>query len=363
MSVSATLHLAPHFFTEKEKLLLEAGQLSASALLYNSGVCGLRLKNAQGEIVTLPFQGQQIWSATFGGRPLTMKSMFTDPRNTRDYIANYGGFLLHCGMTAMGVPSKEDSHPLHGELPHAPYSQAYVALGADEGGDYIGLGGLYQHTLAFSTNYIAEPLIKLYADSGLIHIAMTVTNLRSVELEYMYMAHVNFRPVDNGRLVYSAPATPDYIVARRGAPHLKFKPEYKEFIEDLALHPEKHHILEPGKPFDPEVVLYIRYLADQSGWAHSMQILPDGGADYIRHRPAQLDHGVRWISRIPDQDALGLILPATAEADGYTMEKAKGNIKVLPAKGQFHCEIVAGALSATEAQQMEAQIKGIVAGH
>ena len=59
------------------------------------------------------------------GRQLTMRSMFDQPQATRNYLETYGGFLIHCGFTAMGVPTKEDSHPLHGELPNAPYRQAY----------------------------------------------------------------------------------------------------------------------------------------------------------------------------------------------------------------------------------------------
>ena len=38
---------------------------------------------------------------------------------------------------------------------------------------------------------------------------------------------------------------------------------------------------------------------------------------------------MRWISRTPDQDCLGIVLPATAEPEGYSAEKAKGNVKVL----------------------------------
>ncbi len=59
----------------------------------------------------LPFQGMQIWSAEMDGQNLTMKSMFAEPHPTRTYLENYGGFLLHCGATAMGVPSKGDTHP------------------------------------------------------------------------------------------------------------------------------------------------------------------------------------------------------------------------------------------------------------
>jgi hypothetical protein len=69
---------------------------------------------------------------------------------------------------------------------------------------------------------------------------------------------------------------------------------------------------------------------------------------------------VRWISRTGDQDALGLILPATAEPEGYLAEKAKGNIKVLPPKGQFHFELEMGTLTPDEAQHMEEKITQIV---
>ena len=54
-----------------------------------------------------------------------------------------------------------------------------------------------------------------------------------------------------------------------------------------------------------------------------MQVHPDGTADYIGHRPDQLDHGVRWICRTPDQDALGICLPATAEPEGYSRRRPR----------------------------------------
>jgi len=72
MSNPTIIHLSPHFFSEREQPLIEAGEFSAATFLYETGVAGLRLRNAQVELVMLPFQGQQIWSATFGGRNLTM---------------------------------------------------------------------------------------------------------------------------------------------------------------------------------------------------------------------------------------------------------------------------------------------------
>ncbi len=362
MSKEITVNLNPHFFRETEKTLVEYEGLSASIFRFSSGVCGVRIKNELGQVILLPFQGQQIWDAEFEGHTLTMKSMFDEPRSTQDYLMTYGGFMLHCGATAMGCPTEKDTHPLHGELPNAPYQKACLKIGRDERGPYIGLSGEYRHTIAFAFNYVAEPLVKLYAGSMLLPISIAITNLREAEMELMYMAHVNFRPVDNGRLVYSAPCTPEHVRVRTQLPaHVKPSAEHLKFLKELQEHPEKHNVLSPDLELDPEVVLYINYQTDEEGWAHSMQIRPDGYADYIRHRPAELDHGVRWICRIPNQDALGLVLPATAEPEGYLTEKAKGNVKVMPPNGTVRFEVEAGLLRPEEASQMGEKIERILA--
>lgn len=363
MSWETITYLQRHFFTETEKILAEYDGLTATTFLYSTGVQGLRLVNQVGQITLLPFQGQQIWHAEFHGRTLTMKSMFNEPRPTTDFLQTYGAFLIHCGATAMGVPGEHDTHPPHGELPNAPYQTAQLLIGQDERGPYLGLTGSYQYTVAFNHNYLAQPLVKLYADSSRLPVLITVKNLKQSPMELLYLAHVNFRPVDHGQLVYSAPGDPDHVRVRSSIPaHIHPAPGYREFLTELEQHPERHHVLKPGLMFDPEVVLYIDYLADEAGWAHSMQVHPDGSADFISHRPDQLAKGVRWISRTPDQDCLGIILPATAEPEGYTAEKAKGHIKTLPAQGEFQCEMEVGMLTPTEARAMEAKISRILSG-
>lgn len=362
MSVATTkFNLTPRMFSEKEHVVVEHGPFAASTFRFESGVCGLRLRNDAGELVMLPFQGQQIWSAAFGGRNITMRSMFDGPRATRDYLENYGGFLLHCGFMAMGVPTGDDDHPLHGELPNAPYARAHVEVDEDERGRYIALGGAYNHTVAFSTNYLAEPLVKLYAGSSLFRIIFKATNLKVTPMEYMYMAHVNWRPVDNARLVYSAEATPAHVRLRESIPsHVKPTPAYLETMRTLKAQPEQHHVLSPDLSFDPEIVFNIDYRADADGWAHSMQVHPDGSADYIAHQPEVLNVGVRWICRMKDQDALGLVLPATAGPEGYTAEKAKGLVRTLEGGQAFVCEMNVGVMAADEAAEMEKKIGAIL---
>lgn len=361
MSWETTIDLQPYFFTESEKSLATLGGLTASTFRYSTGVAGLRLTNELGYLTVLPYQGQQVWDAVFLGRTLTMRSMIKEPVPTSEYLRTYGAFILHCGALRMGVPGKTDDHPLHGELPNAPYQKAQLLVGEDERGQYLGVTGSYQYTVAFNHNYIARPLVKLYTGSSHFPVGITVRNLKKTPMDLMYLAHVNFRPVDNGELVYSAACTPKTVRVRAVIPsHIHPAPGYAEFLAELSQNPAMHHILKPGMAFDPEVVFFIDYLTGEDGWAHSMQIHPDGSADFISHRVDQLDHGVRWISRTPDQDALGINLPATAEPDGYTNELAKGNLKSIPGGGVWTCQMEVGALPPKEAQALRQKIEQIV---
>ena len=356
------IHLSPDQYTSHETLLAERGELAASLFRYPSGVCALRLKNTVGELVLLPYQGQQIWDATMCGRRLTMKSMFDRPYPTRDFLSTYGGFLLHCGATAMGSPGPEDTHPLHGELPNAPYQTAALLFGSDEKGDYVGLTGTYRHTLAFNYNYTATPLVKLYASSSIFSVSMTIHNLKDSLMPLMFLEHVNFHPVDDGRLVQTVIVDPEHMRVRANIPSfMEVAPGYREFLQLLKGHPDKHLFLEPGLVYDPEVVFYFNYLADKNGWAHTLQIHPDGSADVLRHRPEQLDHGVRWICRTVDQQALG-IEPCTAEVEGFNAEKKKGNVQSLPGGGMFEAELEVGVLSPEEAKREETLIEEVIAG-
>jgi hypothetical protein len=357
-----TIAIRKAFFTETERPFVEDGELRASLFRYDTGVEAVRVSNARGEIVFLPFQGQQVWDARFDGRTLTMKSLFTMPVCTRQFTATYGAFLIHCGATAMGNPGKDDTHPLHGELPNAPYQKAAIVLGNDDKGPFIALEGEYRHTIAFECDYTAHPRVTLRPGEAVLEVSMEIQNRRKVPMDLMYLAHINFRPVDGGRLVYSAPCTPSSVRVRTVIPSdIHPEPGYEAFLRELAADPSRHNVLKPGLAFDPEVVFYLSYRADAAGWGRSLMVHPDGYASYVGHKPHQLPHGVRWISRIPDQDGIGLLLPATAEPDGYLAEKAKGNVRALPAGEAVRYEMEAGLLTPDQARALETSIKEILA--
>lgn len=360
METEILIYLTPTQFEHQEQTLVQHGELQANAFRYPGGVEAVRLKNSRGELVVLPFLGQQIWSAVFDGRNLTWKSMQEQPFYHRSFLETYGAFLVHCGITAMGVPGPEDTHPLHGELPTAIFQAARVVVGEDENGAYIGLTGDYQHTVTFNFNYVVQPLVRLYAGKAVFNVSVTVKNLKNTRMPLMYLAHTNFRPVDLGRLFYTAIPTPEHVRVRSSfPPFMQVELQFREFAESLRETPEEHHVFEPGLAYDPELVFFIDYLADASGWASTMQLHPDGTADVLRHRPDQLKRALRWIVRTPDQQALGFE-PATAEGTGYTSELAKGNVEWLEGGQTWHCDMQMGLLNQEQARNEQLHIEHVV---
>lgn len=348
-----TFHLHPGMWRDCDHVLVTHDELSATLFTYASGVLAVRLRNAHGEIVLLPYQGQQIWSATIDGRSLGMQSMFDEPQPTTTYLHTYGGFFVHCGATRMGVPGPTDTHPLHGELPNARYQQAWLTIGTDDHGTYIALSGSFRYTVAFQDNYVATPEVRFYANRRVWSVSMTIANQKKTAMDLMYLAHINYRPVDHAVLQTTAPSTAEAIRVRRSIPsHITPAPGYREFIAELATNPTVATTLTPGLGFDPEVVFTIDAIADEQGWAHSMQRLPDGTADYVAHRPEQLPYVIRWISRTPDQDCLGFAMPSTAEPEGYTAEKAKGNLRSIAGQHTWRCDFVVGVLDTHKAAEL-----------
>lgn len=239
-------------------------------------MCAIRAANENGEFLVLPYQGQQIWRMSFLGHDLTMKSMFEDPIPTQLFHANYGMFLLHCGLTAMGNPTSQDTHPQHGELPFAPFSDAYLTNGEDERGKFLCVGGRYRHTRAFRTDYLFEVFYKLYETATTIEVNVKFTNLRPDSLEYFYMCHINFRPVDGSRLSYSAyhkDIHPHYALSSRLSEEKK--QAYNTFFEKLQKMPEIQDVVDKdSQMYEPEICSTVHYQHDADGYAYCMQVLP-----------------------------------------------------------------------------------------
>ena len=357
------IFLKESYFTNDETLLVSFGNLSASLFTYSTGVKAVRLKNDKGSIVALPYMGQMIWRAEFNGYEMTMKTIYDEPYPAKDvFHETYGGFLMHCGLTAMGNPTAEDTHTPHGELPICKYNNPYVIFGCDESGRYIGISGTYTHKRCYDTNYDFTPAVKIYEGKTYMDITAEVKNNKDIPLEYYYLCHINHRPVDGARLSYTADRKS--IKVNHEVPDGYFSSEDAKATNDyLAMLDKNPAVMDEvgavGQSYRPEIVFLCNYKADECGNAYTMQINPDKTATFVRHKPAELPCGVRWISRTEDEDAMGMVLPATAEHKGRLYCQRNNEQSYLKRGESVTYHMRTGLLSAEEAEEMDKKIKSM----
>ena len=359
----AAIDLGTVKFSSTETVLAEWLGMCASVFRFGSGVKALRIRNALGSILLLPFQGQQIWDAEFLGRRLTMKTMFDEPVETGEYLRNYGAFFLHCGLLAMGNPGPQDRHALHGELPNAKFQDAQLIIGTDGDGPYMGLAGRCERKEAFTTHYEAEPRVTLHQGHSFVDMGLSVWNRFHRPMSLMYLAHINFRPIDGGRIHDTVPDDPRYIRLRTTVPEFFTQTEaHKHMIAEIGADLARHRDIAKGRPIDPELVMGLDFRQGSDGLAHTLMEHPDGTSDFVSHRPADLPRAVRWMTRTEDQDAIGIVLPSTAEADGFAAEQAKGNVKWLEFGEEWRFHMRFGALDGPGTAALKHRIADIRAG-
>ncbi|MEG0256801.1 MAG: DUF4432 family protein [Christensenella sp.] len=356
------IRLKESAFTEKETLFADAGELKASLMRYESGVCAVKLENSVGYITVLPFQGQMIWDAVFHGRSLKMKTSYEYPKKREVFRDTYGCYVMHCGALSMGCPSPQDDHPHHGELPYVTYDRAFIVSGEDEKGKFIGVTGEYEYNRAFGSHYIARPLAKLYENSSLIDVSMEIENMASHPMDLMYMCHVNNAPEAGAEIFQTLPWTSENMVVRVSIPQYNEPdPVFMDLLARVQEDVKVTKIINEGDVYDPEIVLFLRGAKmDEDGKAHFLYVHKDGSADYTTYDASVLNRGVRWMVNHDDWQSMGMVLPSTAEPEGYTAEKEKGNVRSLDGKKTFKAAVTVGYLAAAEAEKVKNKIDRIM---
>lgn len=351
----AEIELHSGVFTEARRRIVVMDGIQAVAFRYPSGVAALEIDTGTARFVMLPWQGQQIWDAHAGGRRLTMRSVFDQPLPTRAFRRSYGGFFLHCGGTGMGHPGPEDDHAQHGEMPNMPFERAMLRL--DSG--TIALAGVAHEREAFSHAYAFRPELRFRAGSAMVGARVEVENEGGAAMPFMYLAHVNFCPVDGARIVDAKGVDPS-VAAPGLAPEFATgeAAALRRWHDEVARDPGRHRRIEAGDRVEPEFVAILRPVADAEGRAQALQLLPDGSADVVRYRPADLPLAVRWLTRARERQALGLLLPATAGPDGRAAARRAGMLRHLAPGEVFTTELTFGAVGPQEAAALVARIEG-----
>ena len=343
--------LKKNMFTDARFTLVEAGELKAEIFRYSTGVEAVRVSNRRGGFTVLPFMGQMIWRCDFDGRELTMKSIWDEPAVCKDtFEESYGCFLMHCGLTAMGNPTPADTHPGHGELPVAPYDEAWIEAGADENGEYLAVSGVYRHRRCFSLNYAFSPRALLRPGAGKIEVSAEMKNNRDLPLEYYYLCHINHLPVNGSKIVESPLAKKPII--NHEVPEWYYKPWADATNKFLAALDKDYKVQSvigaKGESYKPEIVNCYFHKPDKNGWAFVREVYPKKLGKvtgvFVNYRPGELPYATRWLCRTPQDDALGMCLPATAEHKGRLFCQSQHQQKYLAPGKSFTIHVETGVL-------------------
>jgi hypothetical protein len=304
-------------FFEKESELLKFESCSVSIFRYQSGVEAIRIHAGRSEFIWLPYLGQQFWDWIIDGKSLKLEGFVKEPSYGRNFLQNYGGFLIHCGMTAMGNPGVNDTHPQHGELPIARFNEAWIEIIQEDGHEVLTVNGRLHWHIPFVAEYYCIPSVRILPDGLSLHAEVRMENPTSSIMDYMYLAHINFAFSGARELLSTAPFDSNHVVIRN------------EIIPGLAANPALIKHIDHTTRYEPEFVATINDQDVTDGSVGSILVHNDGTSRWVSQEVSALDHHVLWITHNADRGACGFHLPSTAGSDGFTSELGRGNIKHL----------------------------------
>lgn len=360
---STSIYLDKLDYSTKEENIFQSSDFKITFFKYDSGIDAIKLYAKNFSFVILPFMGHQIWSYEYQGEIISQKSIFDSPLNTKKFGDTYGAFLIHCGLININGPSESEDYPIHGELPFANFKNNRIEIGEDENGEYIGITGIYEYKNSQDYYWEYIPMLKIRKNSDVLEMEIKINNKRYDELNYVFMCHMNWLGVDKSRLVYSAKK--DYENFRiQDLPLIATSERERNllnFVESIKEDPFKLDIVDfENQIFAPELCVNIKYEKDSKGFAHSMQILPDGKAYYVSFDATKLPFGLRWYCKSNEENGLGFCLPTTGSNESTKHQYEKGYFNTIPSYSSDSFKFKFGVLQENEAKNIEEKIKKII---
>ncbi len=339
------LHLLSSQFSSDETILLETKDYTIHTFRYSTGVEAVKIKIEQGEFIWLPFFGQSLWSWKLEGVEQKFEGFVQEPDyEAKNFLHNYGAFMIHCGITAMGNPSKEDTHLHHGELPLARYKEAWIEI---SNGPYpISLCGKLQYRIPFIAAYEFSPSLRILRDGTSIFVDSTVANLQKTAMPYMYLNHLNFTMSQATHLEYGLNELSKGTVE-----------VLDEVIPGVVNDPSLFLMPNNFSEISPELVVIKKNDHQFGSVCVNKMYRSDGNVVWVALHTKELDHTVIWLSKTPDRSACGFSLPSTAGPRGFAEESRQNNIKTLESGKSVRFQYVFGLEKQTEDIKLKQAIK------
>lgn len=338
MSKNTTiLSLHRNMFTREKLPLYAFGSTQVNLFAYASGVEAVEVKIGDASYIWLPFLGNQLWDWTIAGVSQKFDGFVPEPAYHKDFLENYGGFLIHCGLTAMGNPTKDDEHIQHGELPIADFDKAWLEIDPNAESFPILLCGEKIFHIPFVASYVFKPKLSLHSSGHFAIMDGEVTNMAKTVFPYMYLAHINFAYPKHGSL--------EYGIKKVDAKSVEI---LDEVIDGVTANPALMLKLDKATVYDPELVAIMNHAKDAPSTLenpnHMLNTMytADGSMYWVAFDTNPLDHTVVWLTQTPDRSACGFTLPATGGPTGLTSETKRGTIKYLDPGKKVHLRYAFG---------------------
>lgn len=317
-SVPTRIRLDTAQFGPREVWLLRSTLYSISLFRFGSGVEAARIACDRGELIWLPFLGQQLWDWKIDGKSRKFTGFVESPAFGRNFLQNYGAFLVHCGMSAMGNPGPDDTHPQHGEMPCARFDRAWIELSARDGEQGLALCGSLHWHVPYQCHYRCVLRTIVDPSGTSVRVEIAVENESGAPMELMYLGHLNFALMGDAMIRGMGELADGSIRIRD--PHVAAGA--RERLRVGAFYPSR--VLA-----DPEFVATIDHCTALSDEIQSQLVLADGSSFWVRHGKTPLDHQVVWITNTPDRGACGFHLPSTGGPEGLAAARAAGEVKII----------------------------------
>ncbi|EGP5096653.1 TPA: aldose 1-epimerase family protein [Enterococcus faecium] len=316
------INLEYKMFEKSDFVLYQDKYFKVTTFTYPSGVEALKLENQKGYLTVLPFMGLIIWDAVFDGISLKMKDMFSQPLPGDGIADTYGCFEFTSGLLGNGTPAPEDDYQLHGEAPTSKMDHAYVEIGDD----YIEIHADFEYVKGFGDHYLSEPSVRMYQNSGLFDIKLSVTNLsKSQTMPLQYMCHMNYAYVENGKISQNFPDSA--MKLRQTIPsHVHPTPEWLAYNEELKNSGALINDLNDSVHYDPEIVFFSEDLRQFTDEAEFRMTAPKDHNFLTKFKTSEFPIVTRWLLFNADQQVAAFALPGTSTPEGRSAATAAGTL-------------------------------------
>lgn len=291
------------------------------------GVRTARMHNSSGlDLQVLIDRGLDLYGAQYHGLPLAWVSS-TGPTNPAYFEPGglgwlrgfYGGLLLTCGLSSIGVPEVDegDALGLHGRVSNLPASQVNYGGYWQDGDYYVFVEGQVRETRIFGENLLLKRRLQTRLGVPAVVIEDTIVNEGYQPSPHMLLYHINA-----GFPLAAAGS-------RLNAPSLEVTPR----TDDARAGLDHYAAFEPPTAGYREQVFYHRLQADGDGFVR-VELLSSAVQDgvplgmYVRYRQAELPCFIEWKMMGQGVYSVGLE-PATNWVDGRSKERTRGALTVL----------------------------------